>query len=108
LTELSVRFVRQVDGGSDPFKSFIEIGKRYRDAIHHTTPFGRKGLDAGQRLLALYEVKSDVAILCALLSLDTVLVISGWLSGQEEKNVVADDCKTLREKLSGTRYNTVR
>jgi hypothetical protein len=28
-------------GNDEPFKSFIETGKRYRDAIHHTTPFQR-------------------------------------------------------------------
>ena len=91
----------KVDGGSDPFRRLIEIGKRYRDAIHHTTPFGRKDIDAGERLLALYEVKSDVAIQCALLSLDTVLVISGWIHGQEDGSVVTDDCKTLRDKVVG-------
>lgn len=89
----------KVDGGSDPFRSFIEVGKRYRDAIHHTTPFGRKGIDAGERLLALYEVKSDVAIQRALFSLDTVLAISRWIYGQEDESVVTDDCRTLREKI---------
>jgi len=64
------------DGSSEPFKSFIEI-KRYRDAIHHTTPFERKNLEAGQQLLSLYEIKSDVAVLCALLSLSCVLTLSG-------------------------------
>jgi hypothetical protein len=98
-----VRFASsgKADGGSDPFKSFIEIGKRYRDAIHHTTPFGRKGIDAGDRLDALYEVSSDVAMLCALLSLDTVLGISGWIYDRDEGSTVADDCKTLRDKIVG-------
>jgi len=89
----------KMDGGTDPFRSFIEIGKRYRDAIHHTTPFGRKDIEAGERLLALYEVKSDVAIQCALLSLNTVLVISGWIYDQEDRNIVPDDCNTLRNKI---------
>ena len=37
----------KTDGESDPFKSFVKIGKRYRDAIHHTTPFGRTDLEEG-------------------------------------------------------------
>ena len=96
-----VRFASSgtVDGRSDPFKSFIEVGKHYRDAIHHTTPFGRKDFDAGQRLLALYEVKSDVAVLCALLSLDSVVTISHWIYGDEDVNEIADSCKRLREKI---------
>ena len=52
----------KMDGQSEPFRSFIDIGKRYRDAIHHTTPFSRKELDAGERLLALYEVNLEVAL----------------------------------------------
>jgi hypothetical protein len=59
----------EANGQSDPFRTFIEVGKRYRDAIHHTTPFGRKDADAGERLLALYKVTADVAVLCALLFL---------------------------------------
>jgi hypothetical protein len=86
------------DGRCEPFKSFIEIGKRYRDAIHHTTPFARKNLEAGQRLLALYEIKADVALLCAILSLESVLTISRWAYG-DDMGVVADKCKTLREKV---------
>ena len=98
-----VRFASSgtVDGRSDPFKSFIEVGKHYRDAIHHTTPFGRKDFDAGQRLLALYEVKSDVAVLCALLSLDSVLTLSQWIYSQEDPNEIADSCRELRNKIVG-------
>jgi hypothetical protein len=86
-------------------------GRRVRglegNAIHHTTSFVRKGIDAGERLDALYEVNADVAILCALLSLDTVLRISGWIYDQEGGSVVADDCKTLRDKIVGYSYSTV-
>lgn len=83
--ERIVRFASlgKADGRSDPFKSFIQIGKRYRDAIHHTTPFGRNDLQAGQRLLSLYEIKSSVADLCALLSLDSVIAISNWIYGDD-------------------------
>jgi hypothetical protein len=49
----------EADGRSDPFRTLIEVGKLYRDAIHRTTPFGRKDVDAGERLLALYKVKSE-------------------------------------------------
>jgi hypothetical protein len=89
----------EADGRSDPFRTFIEVGKRYRDAIHHTTPFGRKDLDAGERLVALYKVKSDVAVLCALLSFNSVLTLSQWIYGEEDGNEIADSCKELRDKL---------
>jgi hypothetical protein len=87
------------DGRSEPFKAFIEVGKRYRDAIHHTTPFERKDFEAGQRLLALYEVKADVALLCAILSFGSVLVISHWLFGDDDVSAITDSCKQLREKI---------
>lgn len=87
------------DGRSEPFKSFIAIGKRYRDAIHHTTPFGRKDLEAGERLDDLYEIKADVALLCAILSLDSVLAISRWLYGEDDTGVITDRCKGLREEI---------
>jgi hypothetical protein len=45
----TVRFVSMghKSGNDEPFKSFVEIGKSYRDAIHHTTPFGRKDVEPG-------------------------------------------------------------
>jgi hypothetical protein len=96
-----VRFASsgQADGRSDPFKSFIEIGKHYRDAIHHTTPFGRNDLEAGQRLLALYEIKSNLAAVCALLSLDCVLTLSSWICSDDGGSEIADRCRKLREKV---------
>jgi hypothetical protein len=87
------------NGQSDPFHTFIEVGKRYRDVIHHTTPFGRKDADAGERLLALYKVKSDVAVLCALLSLNSILTLSHWIDGQEDTNAIADSCTKLQETI---------
>lgn len=97
-----VRFVSSgaLDGQSEPFKPFIEIGKRYRDAIHHTTPFERKGLEAGQRLVALYEVRSELALLCALLSVASVLKISGLIYGGDDPTEIANCCKEHREKIS--------
>lgn len=85
-------------GGSDPFNSFIEIGKRYRDAIHHTTPFGRSDLEAGERLLALYEINHNTAVLCALLSLECVLTISNWIYSGEEGGAITDQCNELHRK----------
>jgi len=86
------------DGGSEPFKSYIET-KRYCDAIHHTTPFAWKDLEAGQQLLSLYEIKSDVAALCVPLPLDCVLALSSWIYSDEEGSEIAERCKKLREKI---------
>ena len=76
-----------------------QVGKRYRDAIHHTTPFGRNDLETGQRLLSLYEIKPSVADLCALLSLDSVIAISNWIYGDDNGSEIAERCKKLHEKL---------
>ncbi len=90
------------DVRSEPFKSFVDIAKSYRDAIHHATPFERKkkNLDAGQRLLMLYEVKSDVAILCALLSLASILKISSWLYGEGDTGEIATRCNELNQQIA--------
>lgn len=97
-----VKFVSSgnANGQSDPFKSFIEIGKRYRDAIHHTTPFERRDLNAGQRLIDLYEVKADVALLCTLLALDSVLTISKWMNSDDDVSIITESCRSLREKAA--------
>jgi len=73
--------------------------KRYRDAIHHTTPFERKNLEAGQQLLSLYEIKSHVAALCALLSLNCILTLSSWIYSDDHGSEIADRCRTLRKKV---------
>jgi len=86
-------------GDSEPFDSLIRM-KHFRDAIHHTTPFERRGIEAGQRLEALYNVKSDVAIACTLLALDTVLRISGWLFGEGGGGRIEENCKALRTEIS--------
>jgi hypothetical protein len=87
------------NGQSEPFKSFIEVGKRFRDAIHHTTPFGRKTLEAGERLLALYEIKADVALRCAFLALTTVTMIVRWLYDDKGMSAITDPCEKLREEI---------
>lgn len=96
-----VKFASQgtVGGEVYPFKAFIEIGKHFRDAIHHTTPFGRKDLEAGQRLEALYSVKFDVAVVCCLLALETVLKICAWLYGEGGGGEIAETCKLLRKHI---------
>jgi len=96
-----VRFASQGSGNGEsaPFRSFIEIGKHVRDAIHHTTPFERKDLEAGQRLEALYNVKTDVAVVCSILALDTVLKISAWLYGADSDGDIPQTCQSLRDEI---------
>lgn len=98
--EKVVQFVsrEQASGNDEPFKSFMEFGKRYRDAIHHTTPFERKDVEAGGRLLTLYEINGNVALQCALYSLDTVLEISRWANGDTDPTVIATECRKLKDK----------
>lgn len=95
-----VQFVsgQQASGNDEPFRSFIEFGKRYRDAIHHTTPFQRKDVEAGGRLLTLYEINGDVALQCTLHSLDTVLEISCWAQGDAHPTAIATECRKLRDR----------
>jgi hypothetical protein len=87
------------ESGSDqPFKTFIEVGKRYRDAIHHTTPFQRKDVELGGRLTALYEINSNIALHCIVLSSATVLKISQWAYGAPDATDIASRCSELLEK----------
>jgi len=88
-------------GTVEPFKTFIEIGKRYRDAIHHTTPFQRKDVEVGGRLSALYEINGDIAFRCISLSAKTVLKISQWTFDPSEATDIASRCSALIKKLSG-------
>ncbi|WP_430436318.1 hypothetical protein [Oceanibaculum nanhaiense] len=98
-----VKFSSQgkADGSDIPFGDFIRVGKYFRDAIHHTTPFERKNmnLEAGQRLEALYDVKTDVAAGCMLLALDSILKISSWLYGDEGGGEIAQACGSLRADI---------
>jgi hypothetical protein len=90
---------------SEPFSSFLDVAKKYRDAIHHTTPFARgsHALVAGQRLLVLYEIDDKVALQCLQNSLDTLLTIAKavWQSGDQKTIVV--DCEKLRARATSLR-----
>ena len=88
------------DGTYEPFKTFIEIGKRYRDAIHHTTPFQRKDIEPGGRLTALYEINGDIALRCVLLSCATLLKISQWTNPAADSTEIASRCSKLMEKAA--------
>jgi hypothetical protein len=85
-------------GSDEPFKTFIEVGKRYRDAIHHTTPFQRKDVESGGRLTALYEINSNIALHCIVLSSATLLKISQWTYGASDATDIASRCSELCEK----------
>jgi hypothetical protein len=89
-------------GNDDPFKAFIEIGKRYRDAIHHTTPFQRKDVELGGRLAALYEISGDQALQCVALSTATLLKITLWTDPHSDESDIAVRCsKILQIALTG-------
>jgi len=95
-------------GSDEPFKSFIEIGKKYRDAIHHTTPFGRKDVDPGGRLIALYEIDGNIALQCTLLASDTITAVSGCAYGDASKTDIARRCSELVHKILGLVDETTR
>jgi hypothetical protein len=80
-----VRFVSHgiENGGDEPFEALIKVGKRYRDAIHHTTPFQRKDIEPGGRLLALYEINGPIALHCIELACKMILRISDWIKRAE-------------------------
>jgi hypothetical protein len=102
------RVVRFTSGGiesgdNEPFKTLIETGKRYRDAIHHTTPFQRKDVKPGGRLSALYEISADIALRCIVLSTATLLKISQWSNPDSKETDVAVRCeKILQQSLAGS------
>jgi hypothetical protein len=83
-------------GAAEPFKSLIEYGKPFRDAIHHTTPFERKAVDAGDRLIKLYSIDGAVASRIATYCLDSILVISKWTYGSNHETV--ETCSRLRQE----------
>jgi len=99
-----VRFASEgAEGGNyEPFRTFIETGKRYRDAIHHTTPFQRKDVEPGGRLTALYEISGDLALHCVVLSAETLLKISQWSNPESNETDIAMRCdKLLQKALAG-------
>lgn len=92
-----VRFTSEdaESGDDEPFRAFIEIGKRYRDAIHHTTPFQRKDVEPGGRLIALYEISGNQALRCVVLSTKTLLKISQWTNPQTDESDIVMRCDTI-------------
>ena len=92
-----VRFASQGAqcGESEPFKSLIETGKRYRDAIHHTTPFGRRDIAPGGRLTALYEINGYIALQCVVLACTTILEISQLINLGADTTDLAVRCQAL-------------
>lgn len=84
---------------SEPFDSFIKIAKRYRDAIHHTTPFGRKDIEIGERLETLYEIDGELAILFSLFALDTVLKLFELIDTPQTESVIFQRCRSIRADL---------
>jgi hypothetical protein len=92
-------------GESEPFKTLVETGKRYRDAIHHTTPFGRKDVEPGGRLTALYEIDGDIALRCVVLVCRTILEISRRTTIGADTTDLAIRCQALLEKASTGHLN---
>ncbi len=95
-----VRFASEgrLTGEAEPFRSFIDIGKPYRDAIHHTTPFGRKNIEPGMRLTTLYAIDDEIALQCALFSLDSVLDISRLVFENPDTTAIGMECGRLKQK----------
>lgn len=96
----AVRFASEdkVNGTVEPFKSLIEFGKRYRDAIHHTTPFQRKDVEPGGRLTALYQVRDRTALRCISLSCEAILKILDWSHSGISTGDIAVRCREILEK----------
>ncbi len=92
-----VRFVSKdsESGADEPFRTFLETGKLYRDAIRHTTPFGRKDIEPGGRLTALYQINRDIALRCVVLSSATILKISQWTNPASGTTEIATRCREL-------------
>ncbi len=95
-----VRFTSQGRSTSsvEPFKSLIEYGKPFRDAIHHTTPFERKAVGAGDRLTKLYSINGTIALQVTIHCLDSILAISKWAFGPDGETAIVEDCTKLRQE----------
>jgi len=89
-------------GSDEPFKALIEVGKRYRDAIHHTTPSERKDVEPGGRLTALYEINANIAFRCVDLACGTILWISRWMTPPPDRTDVAVRCGDLIRKAGAS------
>src|SRR5574338_201062 len=90
---------------NEPFNTFIEDGKRYRDAIHHTTPFGRKDIEPGGRLTALYEINCEIALRCVELSSASLLKILEWTHGESASTDIGSRCRELLRKAKAAQNN---
>lgn len=90
---------------NEPFNTFIEDGKRYRDAIHHTTPFGRKDIEPGGRLTALYEINCEIALRCVELSSASLLKILEWTHGESASTDIGSRCSELLRKAKEAQNN---
>lgn len=79
----------------EPFQSFIETGKHYRDAIHHTSPFERKDVAAGGRLIALYELNDEITRRCVAGALLSVMRFEDLVWQGSAKSDTYERCLTL-------------
>jgi hypothetical protein len=79
----------------EPFRSFIETGKRYRDAIHHTSPFERKDVSAGGRLMALYELDDVITRKCVAGALLSILKFEDLIWNGTAKSDTYERCLAL-------------
>ncbi len=82
-----------------PYRRLIEFGKPFRDAIHHTTPFERRDLAAGQRLEALYSIDTGIALDIAALALRSILTLLERIFGTDPKTAIAERCEALEERI---------
>ncbi len=92
-------------GSDEPFAALMVVGKRYRDAIHHTTPFERKDVEPGGRLTALYEIQCNIALRCVILSSAALLKISHWIYGASDETDIASWCSDLIQQAMAGQSN---
>lgn len=98
------RVLREASGGhasvdDEPIRGYIDTGKRYRDAIHHTSPFERKDVEAGGRLIALYELDPVIAFTCVEHSLFTVSLLERLIWQDELETDVMQRSRALLNLL---------
>lgn len=88
---------------TEPFQYIIEKAKFYRDAIHHTTPFSRKGISEGERLLALYRVDCELALAIGSSVLLCITEIQNYLYPMGPKTAIASDCDRIHGQIASLR-----
>ncbi len=84
---------------AEPFCTFIETGKRYRDAIHHTSPFERKDVSAGGRLIALYELNEKITKKCVVGALLSVMKFEDLIWQGAAKSDTCERCLILANAI---------